>query len=228
MALNFTCSFLSVFFFNCLPQYWLSPFSWSIRSIAQSEFFSPRYDERIAVTNADSDGGAGAGAMNVRRGDAYLEAYQMSTDSAYQWAGVGLLLGYYIGLSLLAAWLLSGKRRWLSIGTQRSHSTIHTSIGSAPHSVVRPTNVDSHHASSHSLPASVSPSPSDVTLRNTSSSQSSALPLTRRTLQWSNVSYFVRSSDHHIEKQLLNSIDGECQAGTLTALMGSSGAGTIQ
>ena len=215
--------------------FWCSPFSWSIRSIAQCEFFSSRYDDSVVT-------GFTAAPVQERRGSAYLEAFQISTDSAFKWAGVGLLLGYWILLNVFASWLLNQKRMWLAVGTQRTGgentAVTLTDDGSAIKrsggAIEMPNIIDmtrkDHPPPVHTL--SSHPSSSGFP-----SSASVGLPLVQRHLHWRNVSYFVPvkgagggevgKAAEPGEKQLLSSITGHCAPGCLMALMGSSGAGKV-
>ena len=72
--------------------YWLTPLSWAIRTLAHNEFDTPRYDFLIVPS---------AGAAAVRAGDAYLAQYDMQTERAYKWAGVGYLVRTVMGDGLV-------------------------------------------------------------------------------------------------------------------------------
>jgi ABC-type multidrug transport system ATPase subunit len=265
--------------------YWISPFSWSIRSIAQNEFLSPRYDDLL-----------GTPPQQQRRGDLLLQTWQITTDKDYMWAGVGMLFGEYLVLSALAAWLLSGKRQWLAMGTKRAtapHAALGAGVGAGRGGGVEMTQLVPRHAAAPAPSPSPSPVPEDALIERrefttpaahvsvnaaavlaspspppsassslvhshsaaSSSSHSSVMPFVRRSLQWRNVCYFVKAdktksvkqesatasaidgavpassapgsvvSNMPREKQLLRNVDGMCAAGSLTALMGSSGAG---
>ena len=206
-------------FFLSAPQYWISPFSWSIRSIAQSEFLSARYDQILPT--------------GERRGHAFLRAWELSTDSAFRWGGIGVLCGYYLLLNCLSAWLLSGRRTWLAMGTKRTagghkkkHTPVemkadalHQAIGDAPSATPAADSTATAAAGVHSIPM-------PPQLPHASSS-SSAMPLERMSLLWRGVSYFVDApgGSGGNQRQLLTAVDGMCGAGTLTALIGTSGAG---
>ena len=59
----------------------------AIRTLAQNEFESDRYDYLI-------DG--------VRAGDTYLQQFSFQTDAGYKWAGIGYMLFFYFFANALA------------------------------------------------------------------------------------------------------------------------------
>ena len=61
--------------------YWLSPFSWLVRSLALNEFKSEEYD----VMTPEG-----------RLGDVYLGVYDIDTDDYWQWLGAIVLLAYAV------------------------------------------------------------------------------------------------------------------------------------
>ena len=64
--------------------------------------------------------------------------------------------------------------------------------------------------------------------------QMAGLPFTPVSLAWRDINYYVTivtgkgKKKTKVDKQLLKGINGFAQPGTLTALMGSSGAGKVQ
>ena len=58
--------------------YWANPAGWAIQSLAQNEFFAPRYDVALGDTTL---------------GVNYLRFMDQQTSPAYQWAGVGYIAG---------------------------------------------------------------------------------------------------------------------------------------
>ncbi len=78
--------------------YWLTPISWAMRSLVQNEFFAGQYDGN---------------------GDTYLLAFEVQTDPAYKWAGVGYLVGFMIVCLLFASYLLVTVSFDLLQGTKR-------------------------------------------------------------------------------------------------------------
>jgi hypothetical protein len=65
--------------------YWISPMSWSIRSVALNEFNAPSYDFTYDLGNGP-----------MRAGDAFLQAYEVQSDFKWKWAGIGYLAGMFI------------------------------------------------------------------------------------------------------------------------------------
>ena len=70
----------------------MEPFAYGLRSLAQNEFFSPRYDD-IVPSAYESVFNATTGATDMvpsayeRLGDTFLDAFGMSTARAWQWGG---------------------------------------------------------------------------------------------------------------------------------------------
>ncbi|CAE7825330.1 ABCG31, partial [Symbiodinium sp. KB8] len=86
--------------------YWLSPFAWSTRAVAQNEFLSSEYDAAVPGTDKNF-------------GQVLLERFEVQTEEDYQWAGVVFNLAMYVlafGLTVLA---ISKVRFDVAIGTAR-------------------------------------------------------------------------------------------------------------
>ena len=90
--------------------YWMSPFTWVLRSLAINEFNAPRYDE-LYTQNAQYAG--------LRTGDAYMRLWDIDPTSAYKWAGIGYLVGFFLVMQLFCAFILARVRYPLTIGTRR-------------------------------------------------------------------------------------------------------------
>jgi len=81
---------------------WITPFSWSFRSLALSEFHDEgRYPDGL--------------------GDTYLDVWQVNTNDKFKFAAIGFNLGLFLLFVVVSAAALSLKRAWLSVGTRRSH-----------------------------------------------------------------------------------------------------------
>jgi len=176
--------------------YWLSPFSWAVKSISQSEFSDPHYDRLI--TNADGE--------LQRAGDVFLKAWEISTDFAYRWAGFGYLISFFGFWLIISALCIKYKRFELSRGTSRlkvddeegvqsmtSNRCINTAIA-----------IDQHASSTaSSLPFQ----PAILAFNN---------------LKYT---VTIEENKVKRDKVLLQGVSGYARPGTITALMGVSGAG---
>lgn len=220
--------------------YYGSPFGWSVRSLAQNEFQSPKYD-RIDPTTG------------VRDGDAFLEAFGVFTDPVWKWMGVLYLGAVYLLLLSFNAILLNSIKPVTPMGTRK------TAVGAgknaagggdadadeaAPGGAYAASNGAAAVAGSVGATAggaiivpagsngasnvdSVRVSVGQKRLNPKQSFQLSALPFVPVTLAWKNINYSVevgKGKDKH-ERRLLCDISGFAAPGRMTALMGSSGAG---
>jgi ABC-type multidrug transport system fused ATPase/permease subunit len=194
--------------------FYLSPFSWGTRSGALNEFQSDRYDH--------VPGG----------GDTYLRVWQISTNSAYKWAGIGYLIGVFVLVVCLSALVLARKRSWLTVGTRREHAEeghaqdAHGSSASlaALDSLQRPRVVEDVRIG---MKTSSMVRDADAAQAREASNQ---LPFQRMDITFTNLNYTVTVPDEERpgktrDRMLLQNVNGFARAGELTALMGSSGAG---
>jgi len=110
--------------------YYLSPFSWTLRSFALNEFNDPRYDSPVPLQGGgfQRSGTRYAGScsllMHAERhvhavGDFYLSAWEIQTDDAYRWAGFGYLMGVFLLLIVLPAIVIQRRRFSGTVGTKR-------------------------------------------------------------------------------------------------------------
>jgi hypothetical protein len=118
--------------------YWLSPFSWSVRSLAVNEFTQSRYKEYET----------GIPGQTVNIGQLYLDTYEMRSGSEWIWNGPLLLLGYFFALSLLSIVVLTYQRYELSRGTKRFEEVEDSKNGARRTSAVPANGADDQHASS--------------------------------------------------------------------------------
>ena len=89
--------------------FWLSPFSWFLRSAAINEYNDSRFDEPFP--NVPYDG--------LRTGDAYMKEWGINPKSAYKWAGVGYIWGITLLMLGVAMLVLQMVRYPVSTGTKR-------------------------------------------------------------------------------------------------------------
>ena len=67
--------------------FWISPFSWTLRSLAINEFYADRYSAPFEVSGSDFEG--------YRTGEAYLRLFDIDPTWAYKWAGLGYLVALF-------------------------------------------------------------------------------------------------------------------------------------
>eukprot|EP00742_Colponemidia_sp_Colp-10_P003656 GILJ01003891.1.p1 GENE.GILJ01003891.1~~GILJ01003891.1.p1 ORF type:complete len:1450 (-),score=269.52 GILJ01003891.1:263-4612(-) len=202
--------------------YWINPMAWGLRSLAQNEFLYSGYDSPIS--------GSGS---SIRAGDQYLAAYSFETDPVYKWAGIAFNAGCFLLFSMLCAWLLVhvtppaqlGTKRVIKKAVQSESSEEDEASDLAEDGMISPDAIQQT--------VSVNIEQPIPTRRSTTGAASklSALPFTPVTLAWKDISYtvFVQGTGKNKKtvtpKQLLHNVNGFAKPGTLTALMGSSGAG---
>jgi len=186
--------------------YWISPFSWGLRTDALREFHSSEYPREV--------------------GDAYLDAFTIQKDSVWEWAGpvyMTCLAIFTAGLSLIG--LHSTMGRWLTMGTKRVPDEPDEQVTSA---LVGEVRVDVLGAA-----ASNASSAANSFAGSNASAAGDAISFERMDLSWSDIKYTVQVPNENDAGQvhgtkdrvLLDGVSGFARAGQLTALMGSSGAG---
>ena len=208
--------------------YWLTPISWAMRSLVQNEFQASEYSGQTSY-----NGG------NVTLGDSYLLAFEVQTDPAYKWAGIGYEIGFAFFSIMAASYLLVHVRFDLLQGTKRKKEDLNFAGNTPP---------PSSPAAGGALASPASPSvvktaslqtidiPPPGLSRGTSGGQHSSrvinatfsIPFQPMSLVFKDLHYTVKvknSEGKTVDRQLLNGISGYVKPGQLTALMGASGAG---
>ena len=228
--------------------YWLNPCAWAIMSLAQNEFYAPRYDARAA----------GPGTPSL--GELYLSLMDQQLDVTYRWAGVLYIIGVTLVVAALSFRAFATVRYDRNMGSARAVEegaapggalalAVRGSSGALPASAssgALPASASSGalpaSASSGALPASASsgalapgalelatppPPPAPLPAPGPAPSASSVLPFTPLALAWRDLTYTVQLSARAGggQKQLLMGITGYALPGRLIALMGASGAG---
>ena len=219
--------------------YYGSPFGWSVRSLAQNEFHSPRYDRLDPVTG-------------VRDGDAFLSSFGVFTDPVWKWMGVLYLGAVYLLLLSLNALLLNSIKPVTPMGTKKSAAAVvpgkngadenadaevaaaapgaayavasNNGAGSAAAAIAGSAgataggaNLAPDASNTDSVRVSVGP---QKRLNPKQSFQLSALPFVPVTLAWRNINYSVevgKGKEKH-ERMLLCDISGFAAPGRMTAL----------
>ena len=211
--------------------YWITPISWALRSLVQNEFDADEYNGN---------------------GTAYLTAFEVQTDRAWKWAGLGYLIGFMIVCLLFASFLLVTVRFDLLQGTKRKKDE-HSAVADKTFALPSPSNVGSPavggggagetvavrvQPAGKVLPASGSlqlmeqRAPSLGRIAGQSSSKlvnvSFSIPFQPMSLAFDDLHYTVKVKTQEgktADRKLLNGISGYVKPGQLTALMGASGAG---
>ena len=88
--------------------YWISPFSWTTRSMALNEFLAPRYDDIVPGTTDTV-------------GEALLKTFDFQTDSAWVGGGIAYLIAMYILFAILTVYAIKYIRYDVSVGTKRTN-----------------------------------------------------------------------------------------------------------
>ena len=181
--------------------FWLSPLSWALRSLAQNEFGSPRYAFPSTIPHY----------AGVSQGEAYLRAWDIEPSGAYKWSAVAYLILAYVLLSWVSTVILA-RTRWQTAGGSHTKQAQSDSARSAR---ARPVK-------EHSV----------TVLSSTPQSQCAPLHITPIVLSWRDVRYIVtlrdESGKQDVQRELLAGVSGYVKAGSLTALMGASGAGKVR
>ena len=187
--------------------YYLSPFSWAVRSGALNEFHSDRYPRPI--------------------GDAYLHVWQVNKNDDYKWGGIGYLAGLFAFFVGTSAYVLISLRSWLTVGTRRDHNE-----GAISESEIDGAKADeTHQVRIGAKTTSMAAAHEEARAQE----DSNQLAFTRMDLSFQDLRYTVTVTEQDedgkprtYERALLQGINGYAKAGELTALMGSSGAGKVK
>ena len=195
--------------------YWISPYSWGLRSAALNEFHSGRYPHPEDASNTNG------------QGDIYLDAMQLSKDDSFHAGGIIYLVGVFLLFILINGYLLASRRSWLTTGTRRSHDETESPDHAAEFKVRVGERVSFAPGSNGA--AAPGQGESDQLTDGT------GLGFTPMDLTFSDLSYVVTVTEIDgatgkkttRARNLLTGINGFARAGELTALMGSSGAGKV-
>ena len=201
-----------------LFMHYISIFAYGLRSMVQNEFLSPKYDTNVG------------GGQTL--GQAILGTFEVKTDPAWLWGGIGFLAGFFFLTNAISGVAIDRIRIQRNVGTARivpTDDTAAAATSSSSHAIVHVADIKSESHFSVSIP---SPMGSPAPLVKQASAQS-ALPFTPMSIAWRNIRYTVtipaataktegRASR---DKVLLQSVSGLAAPGQLTALMGASGAG---
>jgi ABC-type multidrug transport system fused ATPase/permease subunit len=194
--------------------FWLNPAGWAIQSLAQNEFYAPRYSFFPSFGTVTS---------TSTLGKSYLSLMDMQLDTSYQWYGILFIVAMTVVVASAQFAAFAFIRYDRNTGSARVSED-------APKDSVRVVlRADS---SSNVLPQSASSG--NIVVRDPSigsipsaASARSVLPFTPLALAWKDLSYTVKLSKQAGggERTLLHGVTGYALPGRLIALMGASGAG---
>ncbi|TMW59407.1 hypothetical protein Poli38472_004476 [Pythium oligandrum] len=197
--------------------YWLDPLAWAIRSLAIIEYRDARFDKCVY------DGINYCKEYAEKMGIFSLGLFDIQTDKVWLWYSLIFLLASYVGFTALATITLEYKR-------YEDHGHASSSVEHDDHGV----------GDDRTSTPSESSSTSDYNLVKTpraGKNTTTELALTVEpahyerkfvpvTLAFSDIRYSVPNpTDPKQDLVLLKGISGFARPGTMTALMGSSGAG---
>jgi ABC-type multidrug transport system ATPase subunit/ABC-type multidrug transport system permease subunit len=219
--------------------YWISPFSWAVRSLCNVEFLSSRYDKIISQDNG----------VNIRAGQAYLATVDMQAGGL--WIGLGCL--YLVGLSIvvviLNAWFLNVRFYEESIGTRRSddEELVEGDVDTLAQDVDNDDQLMKEQVQAAALQHAQieqsrttggsqiqsSANGASATARSSGGGSNALqtlrehLPFAPAWVSFSDVSYTVKveKDKQMVDRILLHHVNGYAQPGKMLALMGASGAG---
>ncbi|KAF0713025.1 hypothetical protein As57867_004542, partial [Aphanomyces stellatus] len=182
--------------------FWFNPLAWALRALTQNEFLAatPLFDTKLPVTKLPN-----GTVITARLGDVALKAYGMSTNSDYIWGGILFLAGSF--LLLLTLTTLAYK---------------YVRIRQAFSSVPDDKPIDDKENST---------TPDETVVMDIKMQAGgrgiNSLAFTPVTLSFSDLYYTIEvgKGKDKTTRQLLKGIHGCFEPGTLTALMGSTGAG---
>mmetsp|Transcript_33340 Transcript_33340/g.83541 ORF Transcript_33340/g.83541 Transcript_33340/m.83541 type:complete len:1541 (-) Transcript_33340:49-4671(-) len=185
--------------------YWISPFSWAFRAAALNEFMSedPAWSADSGVYNSACGG-------NCTVGEQALLGFDIPLDTSWIWYGILYNLGIFISLIGVCAYGM------MTTQAPQQDATVDKKDDD--------TLDDASIKLSKACKAAKSGSVAD--------GKEEPMPFQPLTLVWQNIHYFVpfpkgkdAPKDTPEELELLKGITGYSRPGTLTALMGGSGAG---
>mmetsp|Transcript_6147 Transcript_6147/g.10516 ORF Transcript_6147/g.10516 Transcript_6147/m.10516 type:complete len:956 (+) Transcript_6147:299-3166(+) len=185
--------------------YWISPISWGIRALAQVEFLSDYWEDARGISN-------------VITGKEALQMYQFSTDSNFIWYGCIMLFSQFLICALFFSYLgfqyVRPAQNYAFRLKETKEIEVDLLVDSIPalhrkgpnegEAVVK-VDVETTPVDSHAIPIGEKFKPAALTIRN--------------------LRYSVPGPKKGETIELLQGVTAHFPAGTLTCLMGSSGAG---
>ena len=211
------------------PVYYISPFSWTVRSMVNSEFTADAYATPLL------GGPTGTDVVAPIAGDFYLGVFGFFKGLDWKWGGIAMTLSYAVLLGpILSSIAVTYVRARERPGSQRISESAFLEAAAKSADAVRalvaspskPTLVLSDIAPEGASPSPASSPAAVAPTSPTSAAAASALPFEPITLSFAGVKYTVTLPDKEkTQKCLLSGVSGIMKPGSMTALMGASGAG---
>ncbi|KAG6622615.1 pleiotropic drug resistance protein ABC superfamily [Phytophthora cinnamomi] len=193
--------------------YWVNPVAWCLRSVAVSQYRSPQHDVCVY------DGEDYCETYNLTMGEYLLSKYDVPASKTWVWVGVLYLVFANVFFVVIASWILEYKRYDIptasvavvtgeEVENESRRAKEEGEVGYAEMSTPRP---------SPDNPAEM------VVVDLLEEHEKAFLPVT---LAFKDLWYSIpKPGNKHESIDLLKGISGYALPGTMTALMGSSGAG---
>jgi hypothetical protein len=174
--------------------YWINPISWALKSVTVNEYLSSDYDWLVCLDPS---------CATVKRfGDVYLETRGNPTEQVWVWYGFAVILAEFFGFILLTS---------CALAYLRMEAT------PPPPPIVEDSKEEEDHEGEQGerrLPHSA---------QATETTTAIEIPFEPMTLTFKDIWYTVTLKGGE-ELDLLKGVTGFFEPGTVTALMGSSGA----
>ncbi|KAJ0409273.1 hypothetical protein P43SY_006770 [Pythium insidiosum] len=203
--------------------YWIDPVAWAMRSLAVSQYRSKELDvcEKDGVQYCTPAFG------NKTMGRYLLSLFDVPDDKAWVWLGVVFMGGAYL-LFMVLAWLVLEYKRY----EKPEHIALPNDLDGADGSVLAMTDDDDDSTKYQSLATpkgdAMAKAPQDNAhvVLDVDPQRSTAKSFSPVTVAFKDLWYTVPvPGDEKNSIDLLKGITGYAMPGTITALMGSSGAG---
>eukprot|EP00056_Hartaetosiga_gracilis_P011963 m.186099 g.186099 ORF g.186099 m.186099 type:complete len:1006 (+) comp13612_c2_seq5:2233-5250(+) len=196
--------------------YYLSPFSWSIRSLAINEYQSDTFSDIIPGTN-------------TTRGELYMDAYDMQFGDDWKWYGILFLIGFLCSIIWACHFILSRGKPTGSRGTSRTHELDDENLVFSFADISDEENDEMEvRISGSNVDTDACISPLDTTISIPKTQSAHAIPFEPVSLVFKRLCYDVSVKNERGQsekKRLLCDVCGYARPGELTALMGVTGAG---
>ncbi|KAG7376667.1 hypothetical protein PHYPSEUDO_012937 [Phytophthora pseudosyringae] len=197
--------------------YWINPVAWCLRSVAVSQYQSPQFD--VCAYAGDNY----CGEYNVTMGEYLLSQYDVPSHKAWVWAGVVYLIFANVFFVFVASLILEYKRYDVPVVSVTVVTNAVEAIrDNTDAGRSRAGKADTYVEAATPPPELNRGEPSDAVVLDLHEEQEKFTPVT---LAFKDLWYSVPLQHKHESIDLLKGISGYALPGTMTALMGSSGAG---
>uniref|UniRef100_H3GXR5 ABC transporter domain-containing protein n=1 Tax=Phytophthora ramorum TaxID=164328 RepID=H3GXR5_PHYRM len=202
--------------------YWVNPVSWCLRTLAVNQYRSPRFDVCVY------DGENYCEQYNMTMGEYSLSLYDVPSDKTWVWTGVLYLVLSVVFFVVVGSFILEHKRYDVPEATVAVVASIDEgkqdlSTSSAARKQCEEPASYIEAATPRSNAQAAQDDPAGMVVVDLQEQQVSFIPVT---LAFKDLWYSVPLPHHRHESiDLLKGISGYALPGTMTALMGSSGAG---